>query len=369
VLYGAVKNGPVALVMAFSILFLGYSNLEKDAEIKEVLNKEKKIGGFYSGISSLEGLADLPEKNFTRGFDIIGITEHWDPASVPLIEKQLWNINRKGSIPMIVWKPDINGKKIYSAICSGKYDEYLKKHALLLRQFKDPVFINFAPGFDNKNKIWSTAGNNTSREFIKAWQYVFSYFNNLGISNVSWVWNPETCHAFQYYPGTEFVDWIGISCLNYSASKKDTAWRDFSQLYLPFKNTFSFIKKPTMITEFGSVNGPDQSLWFQNAFKDIADKFPEVRSTLLYSDKTELSSAKKTHDNKVSDFTLSTRQLSTILDKHLEGEQFEQSPLVKKNLNYLPANTHYKSRFITGKPGTFQMLIDSKPFYVKGERL
>jgi cellulose synthase/poly-beta-1,6-N-acetylglucosamine synthase-like glycosyltransferase len=371
VLYGAVKNGPLALLLAISLLFLGYSSIDKDAKIKGIAN-EKKLGGFYAGISLPAGDTALGnsfqlERKINRGFDVVNIYESWRPEAMDSTEKQLELIRHHGAIPMITWLPDAPEQKICQLITSGKYDFYFTKYAERLRAFKDPIFINFAPGFDNPEKSWSVFGSNSASEFKNAWQYIYSYFNERGISNVSWIWSPETTRGFDYYPGSEFVDWLGFSCLNYGVDKKKSDWHTFSELYSPFRIKFNFIQKPVMITQLGCLKGPEQGIWFDDAFDDISDRFKEVKSTIIYNEQREIVLQQNHQGNLyIADFELSNKESIPELSQSLKAEPFARSPILKTNLNYLSPDKSYKSAFVRGKPGEFELLIDSKPYYIKG---
>ena len=214
-------------------------------------------GGFYTGIyipqieteDSIKKVIDL-EKIINNKFEIVSIYQSWGPQSLKNFPHSLLsNIRKQGSIPMITWEPYAhnfpefkNDKnlsidwRIFDGILKGKFDGYIMNYALKIRDFGEPVMIRFAHEMDNPSYPWSFyGGGNTPEEFILAYQYVVKYFNKMGATNVSWVWNPWEEDAIEkYYPGDDFVDWIGLTNLNYGLANSNGKWVGFEDLYKPF---------------------------------------------------------------------------------------------------------------------------------------
>ena len=87
---------------------------------------------------------------------------------------------------------------------------YLKEISQILDDYSDvPVYLRFAAEFD----VWETQAR--ADEFISAFRYVSKYFRDRN-SNVGVVWSPNQVSSWNvdiddYYPGDEYVDWVGIS--------------------------------------------------------------------------------------------------------------------------------------------------------------
>ncbi len=378
VIYKLLKNSLTAMLLAISLIFVGYNNqvLKTNGSI---IFKEKEFGGFYFGMPFLKKENDFKtieslEKSFSNTCDIVSFDESWGKKNESFPENLLERIKEHGSIPMINWQPDFNSYpenyKVFRAITWGIYDSYLKNCAASLRKFKGPVFINFASGFDNPDNSWSVIGNNTPEEFIKAWQHIYIYFNELGISNVTWVWCPNYPSSTYYYPGSKFVDWIGVSCLNYGKNLRDKNWVSFSELYQPFKKTLCTFQKPIMLLEFGTIAGENQSLWLNSALIDIKNRHHEIRSLIIRNDqKSIIKHDKRTADTSLFtvNFVIKTPETLKTLATNFKKEPFSKKPFFK---NY-PENTKseygtYKSKFINGAPGKFKLISNGKPYYIIG---
>ena len=87
---------------------------------------------------------------------------------------------------------------------------YLEEISKLFSKYPDtPVFLRFAAEFD----VWEIPAD--PKEFISAFRYVAKYFRDRN-SNVAMVWSVNQVSSWNvdiddYYPGDDFVDWIGIS--------------------------------------------------------------------------------------------------------------------------------------------------------------
>lgn len=91
-----------------------------------------------------------------------------------------------------------------------KMDPYLKEISDLFKKYSTvPVYLRFAAEFD----IWTTLAE--PEEFVFAFRYVSDYFKARN-SNVAIVWSPNQVSNWyvdidDYYPGDEYVDWVGLS--------------------------------------------------------------------------------------------------------------------------------------------------------------
>lgn len=230
---------PTLLLLTCSLIFAGRIEfLDSDYGLEAIKPPiDKHTGGFYTGIylpevekkSSFKKLFET-EKQLETSFDIISLYMAWGPESgAAFPDSMLREIVQRGSIPMITWEPwtwPFPEYKKHPELCCEKkvlryiyeeyFDQYLLEYALQFKKLKGPVMLRFAHEFDNPAYPWSEAGGNTPEDFKRCWKYVVNYFDSLGVGNVTWVWNPwEEDQLDKYYPGDEYVDWIGVTNLNY----------------------------------------------------------------------------------------------------------------------------------------------------------
>jgi len=361
--YNFMQNGYILFIIAISLAFLSYSKLDNETDGTAFAPKE--FGGFYVGAGLFAGATDLKdisdfESKTGRRTDILSFQRSWEDTTAAFPEQLMDQIHKKGNIPFIQWQTpsaqDSSFKDLFTRIAQGKYDIYLKKCAAVLRHYKEPVLLSFSPGAD-------TVKGRSAEEFVKAWQYLYSFFNGLGISNITWVWCPAQAHCKAYYPGEKFVDWIGVACLNYGDNKTDNDWYSFKQLYQPYRNQLGSLQKPVIVTEFGAANGPDAGLWVSQAFTDLKE-LKEVRAVLFYTGQkeTELKGGDAIF---VSDFSLEQKVYEALAEQ-LAKDPYHENPLPIRFAVNKPSEKRYVSPFIKGSQGNFQLLIRNKPYYFKG---
>ncbi|MFP2996131.1 glycosyltransferase family 2 protein [Spongiivirga sp. MCCC 1A20706] len=245
------------------------SGLSDVAMIKEVENNQKtkfNIHSLYLAWGD-KGSSQFP----TNIIDSI-ITN----KRIPMITWEPWSSNFERSDSIILLK---NEQKIFKHITNGVFDQYITSFALKLKAYKKPFFLRFAHEFDNPAYPWSSIGNNTANEFREAWKYIHNKFSELNVNNVIWVWNPWKPNAIEdYFPGKEYVDWVGLTILNYDNYS-------FEELYEPFKERLSYITNaPIMIAEFGSLGKQDyKEQWVQQGLRNINEKHPEINALVYFN--------------------------------------------------------------------------------------
>lgn len=383
----------VFIVAVFSVFFiLGSSNFKLD----NILNKqvetslEKNRGGFYFGIFLPSFLSEKDtslitdtKKQTGRDWSIISTYLAWSDAPLPVDHWE--SIVAQGAIPMITWEPWSNlfqkhqhiedlrdNKKIFTHIIDGYFDEYIASTAMAIRDLNYPVFLRFAHEVDNPMYPWSKSGGNTAEEFKKAWEYVHYKFETLGVQNVSWVftpWDPQSIG--DYFPygkdssKTEFVDWIGLTILNYDSASVSSQSLDFGEIYLPYRQKIEELSLdlPVMLAEFGSTSYSEEGTkWIKESLGKVNDDFPEIQSVVVFfsnRDKNWITNWRPQSKNEFIDWTFDLTALSGSL------ASFKTVSLPKHQANEL-VSIPTKSKNIIGQSDSFSMLVDGEPFYMKG---
>src|SRR5690606_23767328 len=213
--------------------------------------------------------------------------------------KLMRGIYERKAIPMITWEPWASAlpqsenneelkaeKKILKNIAEGIYDGYIREFFKILKSYDQPVFLRFAHEFDNPQYPWSQEGNNTPEEFINAWRHVYDIAQDEDATKIVFVWNPWSIEGMsQYYPGDHYVDWIGITLLNYDSFNREGNPFPFKELYEPIQAELNnFTRKPVMLAEFGSLDINDnQEEWTREAMQSIKTDFPEISAIVMFN--------------------------------------------------------------------------------------
>lgn len=253
------------------------------------------------GITNLKAVKIL-EQQEGISFDVASIYVPWGRQGGREIRHRLDQIANQGYLPMITWEPWTNdfaaadtlpelgeNKRVFQHILSGTFNTFIDSVALSLKDFRDPVFLRFAHEFDNPAYPWSPSGGNSPASFREAWRYVHNRFRLQGADNVIWVWNPfRAGNMGSYYPGDGYVDWFGVTGLDYGPYNRTGKSSPFDSLYRPFHDAFNNLARlPVMVAEFGTLaKGVDAENWLQEALASADRDFGEIKAwTVFHSDR------------------------------------------------------------------------------------
>jgi len=269
-------------------------------------NPPRMLWGAYDGAlpDSFAGITAL-ESRTGQPFAIVSFYQAWgdrpDEAEFPL--RAVSTIDRLGSIPMITWEPWVKdfdetlrpnlpkpAEREYAslaAIARGDYDFYVTRWAAAAAQYRKPLYLRFAHEMNDPYRYpWGPQNGNRPDDFIAAWKHVHLIFQKMNATNVLWVWSPHISMPWfeYYYPGDEWVDWIGTGVLNYGDAAPWSRWWTFHQIVEKAYPALLKLHKPIMITEFGSVtSGGDAGQWYSQAFRDVHEKYGAVRSIIFFN--------------------------------------------------------------------------------------
>lgn len=262
-------------------------------------------------IDSYEKIIDLEDSLHTT-FPIIHIYRAWGEKrehEFPMTEAE--TIYGLGSIPMITWEPWVGAFSIQNypkiepslekrdkgslaAIAKGDYDSYIVKWALEAKKFAHPIYIRFGHEMNDPYHYPWGPQNNFAQDYINAWHHVHGLFEENQVNNIIWVWNPHLSYDFEgYYPGDRFVDVISFGVLNFGTSLSWSKWWSFDELLSNSYEILLKLKKPMMISEFGSLSiGGERSEWFKQAFSAIPIDYPAINSIIFFHYSNETSTDK-----------------------------------------------------------------------------
>lgn len=350
----------IALPLLLLIL-IGSMNMKNLNDLSRWENVQasnfEKVSGNYLGIFQPGGenaLPDLQEINLVESrnninFNIISFYLAWNRQSIDSFPYDLLEATyEKNAYPMITWEPWASelpvsdtiqelkeNRKVFKYIAEGHFDDYIIEFVQILNSYNQPLFLRFGHEFDNPQYPWSPAGNNTPEEFKAAWKHLHQLIKSQDAHEVILVWNPWKPEAIKdYYPGDEFVDWIGITLLNYELLNTEGETIPFNDLYKPFRDEIYHItRKPVMLAEFGSLDlAGDQDEWTRDAINTIESQYKEISSIVLFNSKYDKNIPENDwYTEKNIDWTMGS------LDYF--AEKFERNPL---RLNKVPVTSPIK---------------------------
>lgn len=325
-------------------------------------------GGFYTGIHLsapsdqwMDGLTNL-QSQFNFQFRVVSLDLGWGSSS-PFPTETLKQLRRAGAVPMLNWLPAADSpfarlrhdQAVLKQIGDGKYDDYIRKFAISAKQFGEPVLICFAPQPDNPDMPWSSRAGNTPADFIAAWQHLVMLFQQEAAANVGWVWSPANAQtAATYFPQEAgYIDWIALP-ISQDPTSRGTS---FARKYDEFHSHIAGWHRPIMITGLDSSADEYGTEWVRQALSDISVRYPEIKSVVL----DDTNAATESDDD--SQWLTVTRQ--TLNLQPFNGGHAQ--PLADSQPLWFDLHPqHESSPCVTGRPGHFSLIVDGKPFYIKG---
>lgn len=219
-----------------------------------------------------------------------------------LFNQQLPAIWANGNVPVVSWEPYLcspastpNDVEVRAG--RGDYDAYLRAWADRMKAFVSGpdgslgtaddrrVYIRLAHEMNGNWYPWGAAvGGNSAADYVLMWQRVRGIFWEKGLDarTLQWIWavNHEDvgmARAEDYYPGPEYVDWIGIDGYNWGASQSWSSWSTPEQVFEPMvmrlRGLTASQPKPLALTETasssstpGKVDVAAKSLWITQLF-------------------------------------------------------------------------------------------------------
>jgi len=340
----------ISVFFQYDIEYLKWGGVTPEVQNKSGINF---LGVFApkidNGITDLNNVKKISNQ-IDENFDIISLYLVWGKNiganfPQPLID----SIYSQKSIPMITWEPwldsfadELNDSiHVYELIEAGYFDNYIKSFAEKLKNLHRPVFLRFVHEFDNPFYPWYVNGDDASVKFKKVWIHTYEIFKNNGATNVIWIWNPwKSKNVASFYPGKEYVDWIGVNILNYGKLNQDGKWYDFKDLYEPFHDELENLPfAPVIISEFSTIKGKQkQDEWLKNAIISINDEYKEIKSVVFYNSKVDNNwpNGLRMLDN--FDWTLAKNQAlrNSLSSKEVSDYLFLSLPYNNSNKSNIP---------------------------------
>ena len=266
-------------VMVTEAEFELYGEAKPDDSVYYGARLEPKAGA-YIGMISETSEPFAPVGSYLTYIDNMRQPDLYYPANVL--------ISRDNVVATVGWTVDNLGSVNY---------EYIREVLNTLNTYNKPMFIRFA----NEMNV-SPIGDEPST-YVNIFRNVANMVHEY--DNFSVVWSPNDLGALDrpyelYYPGDEYVDWIGVSMymIKYFQGKKNTQYKDsvyfmtgdYGYATNRIKPIMEFmeknnIRKPVMISEGGVPTnnkfGEDLTEWatprFDNFLWYLVMKYPQIK--------------------------------------------------------------------------------------------
>ena len=245
---------------------------------------------------------------------IVASSSYWGEQTFPT--RNLEIIWRHGSIPLVFWSPwdkpyDQNrGPDRFSLleIIKGTWDQYIDQWADAARAFGQPMIVSFGNEMNGDWFPWSgtfyggakpAEGSPGEYEgpltFKRAYRHVVDRVRARGAINIRWLFhtnnyaepNDTWNYPAAYYPGSEYVDWLGLSV--YGEQTPDSEWALLEPLIdWPYDQmTAVDPSKPIMVAEWGVGEFPKEGnkAEFIRAGFAMFPKYPNLKAAIYWNER------------------------------------------------------------------------------------
>jgi hypothetical protein len=295
-------NGPVEVVIpehgVYTGAFMDFGDAEDDVTLETIEDFEEMVGKHQA---------------------IIASSSYWGEQNFPVDNLNV--IWRHGSLPLVFWSPwdrpyeEDHGPDKFSLteILAGRWDAYIDRWADAARNFGHPMIVVFGVEMNGTWFPWSGAyyggaewdkdQNNWKgpQTFRNAFRYVVDRVRARGASNIKWMFHTnnypypyETWNcAPAYYPGSDYVDWLGLSV--YGQQYKDEPNPDIPSLVnWPYEEMSKLDPhKPIMIAEWatgefphsGEGGGVGKAEWIRQGLTMFRTRYPRIKAAVYWHER------------------------------------------------------------------------------------
>lgn len=284
---------------------------EKEIVMKLLPQKDNQIyfGAFpdFGGSEDNVTVQRIEEFNELAGRQIAWayFSNNWGTDGIVFPREKVEIIASTGAIPFIRMMPrkffDTKYDKTFSLqkIIDGDFDDYLHQYAKDVKEYSEPLLIDFAVEMNGDWFPWSGVINGGAEKtgygdiekadgpekFVDAYRHIIDIFRDKEVKNVTWFFHPDvysypenqTWNApKEYYPGDDYIDWIGISIYG-PQNPNENYWQLFSEIIAEREKEILAISdsKPLALLEFGVTDHHPlgtKTSWIMDAMNTILDK-------------------------------------------------------------------------------------------------
>lgn len=177
---------------------------------------------------------------------------------------------------------------ILEDVNAGTYDASITLWAEEAAKFKHPIFVRPWWEMNFSGATWNWSGK-TPSVYIEAWKRLHDKIKAKA-KNVSMCWVPNILPGAldfeQYYPGDEYVDWVGFNGYSGTNPLKSPGWRAPDLNFIPTYERMREVTstKPMIITEVGcSEFGGNKAEWITELFTRVIPAMPAVKAVMWFN--------------------------------------------------------------------------------------
>lgn len=203
----------------------------------------------YWGITSMNGVDRMNAEDIARQYGQQNHQTLVDRYPDTVLQSGLWMVG--------MWD-------ILERTGKGEFDPVIRRFSAWAKTIDRPLYLRIGYEFDGEHNQMEPD------DYVKVYRRIVDIIRAEGVDNVAFVWHSYAAPTYKayplsaWYPGDDYVDWVGISLFGHMYSPDLSAEAD---------EVFNFAKahrKPVMVAESSPVKGIDKDntdawdTWFVN---------------------------------------------------------------------------------------------------------
>ncbi len=277
--YAVFIGGPIA---ARGIMH-GFNNANAESILSDVHASNVKFG-VYDFNDNFSDSSAMAFNHFYYDWSVDNHSQFISDMRVTL-ESDRW--------PIITIEPyptsDLLESVLLDDIVAGHYDEEIERISSNISQINVPVFLRWAHEMENVTGRYPWAVVEYEK-YIKAYRYVHDKLSESD-NQIYFVWSPVGHSELKnYWPGTEYVDYVGLSVYAYPDWELDNfdSVRSFDEIFSERYNFVHQYEKPVIIAELGVMGDKEfQANWMLQAFRSFK-KYDRLTSVIYFDAKDSI---------------------------------------------------------------------------------
>ena len=260
-----------------------YGEQTSPASGQEQLQKIFNIAGRWPALTGAD--FKRPDKTLDQSINdaVTWLTQKWNEGM--LVNISWHSDNPSGGDKMNEWpKPPYDMKRILPGGDShNAWVQMLDKAAAGLKKMEDAGVVVIWRPFHEMNGAWFWWHQNPVDVFVSAWKYMHDYFTKTKkLTNLIWAYSPNeqwdqwAASVAKYYPGSEYVDIVGIDYYRSKGAPIDQ---------INDRGEYDWLRstgKPVMLLEFGPIPASgdgwntEKFNWKTQFLDVLVSKYPEI---------------------------------------------------------------------------------------------
>lgn len=242
---------------------------------------------------------------------IVAFSSYWGENFFPATQLKI--IQKSGALPLIFWSPweppyeqSRPNKLNLAMILAGKYDSYIDYWADAAKSYGKPIFVSWGLEMNGDWFPWSGAFHGAGKKingkylgpetYKNAYRYIVDRVRAQGATQIIWVFHvngytePQVSwnQMAQYYPGANYVDWLGLSAYGKQFSHEN--WFSAAESMDNYYHELSLIdpNKPIILAEWGIGEFPksgSKAQYIHDALERILFRYSRMKAAIFWHER------------------------------------------------------------------------------------